>query len=94
MDINDLPDPAPLHTHLVELYYGACADEAAREDYDDTLKQYTTAVMLASTAAILSLLDIDIEDMRIVQLTEEQRDALVRSGTLDQYLDGKDKTDD
>ena len=96
MNIEDLPDPAPLRDQLIYLY--SCAQAVngneKEDEFIDTLKQYASALMLASTASILSLLDIDIADMQIVQLTEEQRDALVVSGTLDAYLDGKDRTDD
>lgn len=94
MNIEDLPNPAPLRAHLIELYHCTNEEWKDEEEFDDTLKQYTSAVMLASTAAILSLLDIEIADMQMVELTEEQRDKLAASGMLDQYLDGKDRTDD
>ncbi len=95
MKIEDLPDPAPLHSHLLDMYYQSSAqDEAKHEEFRDTLKDYASAIMLASTMAILSLLNMEIEELAVIRLTDAEREALAASGTLAQYLEGKDRTDD
>lgn len=87
------PEVEPLQSRLLDLYNARTTDKIRREIFSDALKHYTSAVALGSAKATLDMLGIEIESMEIIQLTEDQRDKLA-AGSIGQYIDGKDRTDD
>ncbi len=82
------------YMHLCTLYNANTIDKAARQEYADTLMEYTLEIMKAATAVLLEALDLDAADVQIVDITERQRHALIASGCLDLYITGKDTVDD
>ena len=82
-----------LHDALIEMYAGHTQDEQAITDFIDTLKQYTTCVALAASQSIAEMLGVDA-DVRMLELTERQYRRLEESGTLSDYIDGREKLDD
>ena len=69
-------------------------DKQARKGYEEYLMEYTLEIMKAATAVLMDALDLDPADVKIVDITEHQRHALLASGCLDLYIAGKDTTDD
>ncbi len=82
-----------LHDLLIEQYAAHTSDEQAITDYIDTLKQYTSTVVLAASQAMADMLGMDA-DVSVLQLTDEQYRKLEASDMLDIYVDGKDTVDD
>ena len=82
-----------LHDALIEQYAGHTQDEQAITDFIDTLKQYTSSVALAASQSIAEMLGIE-SDIRMLELTERQYRRLEESGTLSDYIDGREKLDD
>lgn len=83
-----------LHASLVAQYSSTDSSTIAYDAFIDSLKQYTSAIALASTHAMAALLGIPTDDIRMLELTSEQYKALVDSGMLEAYIDGKEELDD
>ena len=83
-----------LHDALIHAYDHDDETNEERDAFIDTLKQYTTAVVVASTEAVCDLLGIDMENVQMLELTEAQYHKLEESGMLDVYLEGRDGLDD
>jgi len=79
---------------LIEQYAAHDTSKQAHAEYVDTLMQYTTAIVKASTEAVCNLLGVDMENVQMLTLTESQYNRLVESGMLDDYIEGKDTLDD
>jgi hypothetical protein len=87
--------------HVAELYraliYAYEHDDETNEEHDeyvDTLKAYTTAVVVATTQSVCHMLGVDMDDVQMLALTERQYHRLEESGMLDVYIDGKERLDD
>ena len=83
-----------LHDALIYAYDHDDETNEERDAFIDTLNQYTTAVVAASTRAVCQLLGIDMENVQMLELTEEQYHKLEESGMLDVYMEGRDGLDD
>ncbi len=83
-----------VYQHLLRLYNANTIDMTARKHYETTLMEYTLEITKAATAVLMEALDIDPADVKIVDITERQRHALLASGMLDLYITGKDTLDD
>lgn len=83
-----------LHDALVHQYSSTDSSNQARTSFTDTLQQYTSAVAMASTQAMCALLGIPTDDIHMLDLTSDQYRALVDSGMLGTYVDGKEELDD
>jgi len=83
-----------LHDALIEQYAAHDTSKQGQDDYAYALKQYTTAVVVASTEAVCDLLGIDMENVQMLELTEAQYHKLEESGMLADYIEGRDGLDD
>ncbi len=91
----DVPtNVADLHDVLLKQYDTNDMSKQAHAEYVDTLKHYTTAVMVASTEAVCQLLGIDSDRIHMLELTESQYHRLEESNMISTYMDGKDEMDD
>lgn len=83
-----------LHDQVIEQYNSTDHSDQAYKQFIDTLKQYATAITLATTHATCSLLGLDVDSVRLLDLTDDQYRRLMESGMMDTYLEGKDEPDD
>jgi len=83
-----------LYQLLLRLYTDSVVSKEAHKQFEDTLMEFTLEVMKVTTATLMEELDIRDSEVRVVQITERQRHALLASGTLDLYIRGKDTVDD
>jgi len=87
-------DIVDLHDALIEQYDTNDMSKQAHALFIDTLKQYTSAVIVASTRATCKLLGIDEDNVQMLALTERQYHRLEESGMLERYIEGGEGTDD
>ena len=93
--MSDLADRiSTLHESLIHQYGSTDSSKQAHTSFTDTLQQYTSAVAVASTQAMCALLGIPTDDIHMLDLTSDQYRALVDSGMLGTYVDGKEELDD
>ncbi len=83
-----------LHDSLLEAYTDLTHDEQAIEAYKVVLARYTSTTALATTLALCTMLGIDTDNIRLLDLTTEQYDKLEASGQLGAYIEGRGTLDD
>jgi hypothetical protein len=83
-----------LHALLIEIYESGDTSPSGQTLFTDTLSEYTSAIALATSQAICTMLGLDSDDVRLLDLTAEQYKKLEASDMLAEYMMGKDELDD
>ena len=88
-------DGTEARDRMLAAYALVCVNEADLATFKQYLDQYTKELMEAVARDLLTYLGMgEGVEVEVVHLTTELREKLEKSGTLDDYLMGKDKCDD
>jgi site-specific recombinase len=88
-------DGTEARDRMIAAYALRCTSDEDLATFKQYLDQYTKEVMEAVARDLLTYLGMgEGVQVEVVHLTNELRKKLEKSGTLDDYLMGKDKCDD